>query len=648
MILNSVTENAKPRTHPLSYPSGLWRCPATGVIIPKTPWRNLQLRQQVFAATAASAEERELWYGRCQESPLLWLNLFAFTYLVKEIDADGIERPAKHPFIPFITWPVQDDGIMQLVECIESGEDAIIDKSRDMGASWIVCALADWYWLFRPDSHSLLVSRVEDLVDAPGDPDTLFWKIDFLNRNLPPWMLPTLEPGAYQRGGSCRSHMSLKRDDTNSTVMGQATTAHVGRAGRKTFVVFDEMAAIQHATAAWQSAADTTACRIGNSTPLGPGTEFTKQRNHGLATGSPRVVVFDYSDHPGKGGGREWRIDEDGSRTGIVGLGYWWSPWFEAEWKRRQDPMDMAQNILHHHTTSGDLFFNSTVVTQHAQLHGRDPRRCEVLERTGKKDGEPEYYFVDDPQGRWYCWFEGERPPAERNFVGFADLGKGMGASNSVCAWMDVEDGAIAAEFVDPIISTHDMAEEVAIAGKHLFNGDYDMALLGWEVNGPGEDWHKDLLRHDYTFLYHRRQVGRRVEKRTKEYGWRSGRKEKRVLLTRLRRAMTRGGEEDGVTIRSRLGLGEMLEYRYFDDGSIGPSRTYKGNPMADETSGAREAHGDRVVAYAGVVLMRSEVAKFERPIEGDRPGTFGHFLEMGDILDKDDEIEQLLEGADE
>ena len=95
---------------------------------------------------------------------------------------------------------------MTLVSCVDQGNDAIIDKSRDMGASWLCVAIAAWYWLFRPDAQVLLVSRVEDLVDRRGDPDCLMWKIDYMLDNLPDWMLPT-DRREFQIGGRYRRHL---------------------------------------------------------------------------------------------------------------------------------------------------------------------------------------------------------------------------------------------------------------------------------------------------------------------------------------------------------------------------------------------------------------------------------------------------------
>lgn len=602
-----------PQSHPLDHPLDR-RCPITGELLPSSLDEALILRPLRIKACAQSEAKQVREMELCAASPLYWINWWVWTFNVKAIDPSGREKPAQSQHVPFITWPVQDRSILDTVECIEAGEDVISDKSRDMGESWKYVAIADWHWLFKDNSTPLLVSRIEDLVDKAGDPDCLFWKIDYINRWLPAWMLPGPSEW-FQRDGRCRNHLHLENPENGASIDGQATTGHVGRGGRRTFVLFDEMASIQQARAAWQSAADTTACRIGNSTPIGPGTEFTKQRNNGIRTGRPRVLTVGYWDHPHKGRGREWRTDDDGSMTGISGRGYWWTPWFQNEVERRQDPQDIGQNILIDHVTSGRGVFSTVIVTRHLQQHGRDPVRCEI-------DGDR---FVEDDNGRWYVWCDldgsGRVKGGDRtNFVGFADPSYGIGAANAAVAFMDRETGVVAAEYVDPHTTPADLAIEMTVAGRHIFGGQTGYAFLGWETNGPGESLFIDFNRLAYPFVYCQRATDTAREERTKRYGWTSDRRRKRILCSALGRALTRSQ----VTICSKPGLGEMLDYVYFDDGSIGPGH------LADEMTGAREAHGDRVIAYAGCVLMRAEAPSYEEAAFEFKRGTLGEIAGHG------------------
>lgn len=553
----------------------------------------------------------------CAQSVLLWMNLFAWTYNVKVVDDDGREVPSQVQHVPFVTWPVQDAAMTDLLDGVDRGYDVLIDKSRDMGASWLCITLATWMWLFRDNTQGLLVSRIEDLVDRRGDPDTMFWKIDYLLSNLPDWMLPCPRKCIGTKG-EYRTHLQLVNPANGSTISGQATTGHVGRGGRRTFVVFDEMAAMQNANDAWRSAADTTSCRIANSTPIGPGTEFSRLRTQGITHDSPRVMTLGYWDHPQKGQGREWRQDEEGEKTGIAGRWYWWTPWFDEQCKRRSDSADIGQNILIDHTTSGDLFFNASIVTKHKQAHGKPARRYEIAE---KGSG---FVFEEDDHGRWFLWteLESKMPKVDTNYIMFADISHGKGSSNSVLAVLDAESGEIVGEFADPNITPHDFAEEASRAGKGVWAGAYGEAFLGWEVNGPGESWYEEIRRLDYDHIYFQRTTGQKTDKKSRRYGWRSDRRTKRIILSALLRAVTR----DEVIIRSEDGIKEMLEYVYYEDGSIGPGT------MRDERTGARESHGDRVIAYAGCVYLRGEAPRFEETTPTFQPGTAGDILNHAEV----------------
>lgn len=612
----SVT-GLQPLLHPLNHP--LWRtCPLTGKRIVADQTANLQVRYATLAEAQSSKAVQDDEREACEASLIYWLNAFVWTFQVKWwVDAEGREMNLARA-VPFISWPVQDFCLNELVECVTKGIDAIIDKSREMGASWLVIALACWYWLFHDDSHILFASRIEDLVDTAGDPDTLFWKFDFILQNLPWWMLPCPLRDLTLGNRKNRRDLQIVNPLNRSTVRGTASHAHIGRGGRRRLIVFDEMSAMDNQEASWNSAADTTSCRIGNSTPLGPGTQFTKLRNKGLKLNNPKVITLMYWDHPAKGKGREPAVDNDGTITSMAGRQYQDTPWLR--WRlTRGDAIDIAQNVMADHIGSGETFFTPAIITQHMRKWAMEPTRCE-LEETNEGWG-----FTETESGRWFVWFELDefgRPDQNTNYCAFSDVSAGRGSSNTTIAVMDRETGFIGAEFVDAYVSHQDLAKEVAVSGEHVFGGQVGWMFYGWEVNGPGESFYHDMLDQDYPFLYRKRLLGQVRDRRTMDYGWRSDRRGKRILCAGLQRAM--GREE--VRIPSRPGLEEALEYVYFDDGSIGPGT------LLDKTTGARESHGDRVIGYAGAVFMRREAPHFEPESESYPEGSYGDLLDHADV----------------
>lgn len=567
------------------------------------PLAIVQFRQRILKATA---EERPHLRAAFAADFAAWCDATAWTFRVKEVGDDGRERPVRQPHVPFMLWPCQRRAAREVIEGIEAGRDVVIRKSRDMGASWLVSAIAVWGWMFK-GWQSLLVSRVEDLVDRSGDPDSLFWKLDYLLESQPTWLLPCA-PDALAKGGQFRQHMVLRHPTSGATITGQASTEHIGRGGRRTFVLFDEFAALDNAAAAWRSAADCTSCRVANSTPIGAGSEYSRLVSTARTRGEPRLVELMYHDHPEKGAGAQHRIDDDGSVTGFAGSPFVWTPWL-AEQVRRRDRVDLAQNVFAESVGSGAAFFPSHIVTAHRDRHGAEPRRCEV-----RRDR-----LVPEPQGRWRVWGE---PSRTAEYVAFIDPSHGTGSANSAVCVMDALARRVVAEFVDPNIATYDLALEVANAMRRVWRGKR-ATLVGWETNGPGAALQHDFDRAQYPAIYRQRQTGTTSERATRRVGWTSTKRAKRALLGDLSRAIAQGE----VEIPSMDSLDEMLEYVILDDGSI------EAGSRRDETSGAREAHGDRVIALAGALMLCAEVGG---PIEDEpqySPDTLGSILRHDDVM---------------
>jgi len=87
--------------------------------------------------------------------------------------------------VPFVLFPKQAEFIDWLVERWKGREDGLVEKSRDMGLSWLCVSIAATLWLFNPGIVIGFGSRKEEYVDRIGDPKSLFWKLrEFIN-NLP-------------------------------------------------------------------------------------------------------------------------------------------------------------------------------------------------------------------------------------------------------------------------------------------------------------------------------------------------------------------------------------------------------------------------------------------------------------------------------
>ena len=164
----------------------IWKSKITGkygklyAAVPKDLKANLLFRQRILEESYADPEVGEAIKEFCRDDILFFINTFCWVY-----------EPRSRSVIPFLTWEFQDETITRIVELL-GNKDVILEKSRDMGASWMVLTIFFWQWCFHPYSAMGLVSRTEDAVDKSDDPDTLMWKLDFHLRNLPSFLKPEL------------------------------------------------------------------------------------------------------------------------------------------------------------------------------------------------------------------------------------------------------------------------------------------------------------------------------------------------------------------------------------------------------------------------------------------------------------------------
>jgi len=120
----------------------------------------------------------------CAADFFFYLNTFAWTINPK--------RGYRRKKIPFISYPYQDDGFDVALDSLDELFDISIEKSRQMGVSWMLAALIEWCWHFRAGQNFMMLSRSDEYVDKSDEPKSLFWKIDYIRTNLPSWLLPVV------------------------------------------------------------------------------------------------------------------------------------------------------------------------------------------------------------------------------------------------------------------------------------------------------------------------------------------------------------------------------------------------------------------------------------------------------------------------
>lgn len=258
----------------------------------------LKERIKIQDAGGRSAEARKNIFYLCQqpdnpaEGCIFFIENFGWTFNPK--------MTLKH--FPFILFECQKRAIRQIVEHIDKGRDIFIEKSREMGVSWLVfCYIALWYWLFREGANGLLGSYKEKLVDDRSI-DSLFGKLDYALANLPDWMMP----GNFVMKKH-RTKLKLANPENGNVITGDTMNPNFGRGSRKTFIMFDELAFWDYAKDAWESAGDATNCRIANSTPNGYD-YYAMLRESGID-----VLTLHWREHPLKD--EQWYAYECMRRT---------------------------------------------------------------------------------------------------------------------------------------------------------------------------------------------------------------------------------------------------------------------------------------------------------------------------------------------
>ena len=208
--------------------------------------------------------------------------------------------------MPFILFPRQVEFIEFLYECWQDGEAGLVEKCRDVGASWLCCCFAAWMWIFVEGSSVGFGSKKEILVDRLGDMDSLFEKIRLTFDNLPSFFLPV---GFKQKEHA--TYMKIISPASNSSITGAAGDG-IGRGGRSSIFFKDESAHYDRPEKIEAALSDNTDVQIDISSVNGTASVFYKKRQSGIIwergkempKGQIRVFIFDWRDHPAKT--QEW------------------------------------------------------------------------------------------------------------------------------------------------------------------------------------------------------------------------------------------------------------------------------------------------------------------------------------------------------
>lgn len=259
--------------------------------IPRELKENIQFRMKLHSYLAEDVEAQKCYMGLCLVKPQIAFDTALFTY--------DPRQPMGLKNRPFILRPKQSIMVDALKDAIENQHNLIVDKSREEGATEVICKMFALYWWLKPQVYFLVGSRKEDLVDRSveykdgrliGPHQTLFHKIMYGICNLPVWVsINTTKKNCF-----------LQNLENNSMIEGESTNESFGAGNRATAVLVDEVARIEPDVAQYiiDNIQDTTPCAIFNSTHFrwGSGHPYAKL----LRSNKIKTITLGFEDNPEK------------------------------------------------------------------------------------------------------------------------------------------------------------------------------------------------------------------------------------------------------------------------------------------------------------------------------------------------------------
>ncbi|MCW4048266.1 MAG: hypothetical protein NWE89_00885 [Candidatus Bathyarchaeota archaeon] len=553
---------------------------------------NLKFRAKIHKRVIDDPSYADVMRDACAIDPIFYVNTFGYTY---------DSRLAPFTKLPFLLYPFQEEGLLELLRAIEPpGYDLFVEKTRDMGASWLCVLAFEWMWHFSPKLGAptfIMGSRDATYVDDAENDKALFWKIDYFHEHQPAWLMPK----GYDKEQH-RHKMKMVNPENGALITGETTTKNFARGARATAILLDEFAAVEKGHSIMPSTLAATRCRIFNSTPQGTSNAYYDVRCTNI-----KKLIFHWRDHPVKNVGM-YRTNTDGTLRVIDHEGYpadykpildgkLRSPEYDDH-ESRSSARQMAQEWDIDYLGSGHQFFASSAIQEVIRKFARppilignlkyDPVTGELLAFREEQDGHVHLWCLLDGDGRI-----GE----SRRFVLGGDISAGTGSSNSTLAAYDEATHEKILEYANPYIRPEEFARQAVAIAKWL-NG----ALLIWENNGVGRQFGSRVVELGYGNIYYRRREDTVVQEMTQIPGWASTRETKLSLFEQYRSVIEKGE----LANRSKIALEETLEYVFNTAGGVSHSREFD---KADPT-GAKTNHGDRVVAdalaYRGLTERRT------------------------------------------
>lgn len=214
-------------------------------------WRRrlILYRDSVHGAADKGGKARQLELDRCEASDKYFLAVYGWMFEPRDYaDPDYPDKGWRQwALIPPQVWLL--DEINEALRHPSPLGDLLVEKSRDMGATWTFCGWVAHRWLFdRNFTAGLMSYREVEVVE--DHPDSMLFKVKAVLGlesqvpGLPPWMFPELSRGGdfFVRKKELDHRATLAHPTRTNFLRGETTTEYSGVGNRTYARLHDEAA----------------------------------------------------------------------------------------------------------------------------------------------------------------------------------------------------------------------------------------------------------------------------------------------------------------------------------------------------------------------------------------------------------------------
>lgn len=321
-ILKVTGSSPVSATHNMELPIKTISAETQKVLLDNALDDRVQLQALINENNPKFLENRAVVKSLCADDFCYWCNMTAW---LQDPEAESYENKD----IPFLLYVYQEDAARHIIKAIEKGYDIPIEKTRNMGLSWLIVAIFVWGWHFK-HWDCLLGSEKAEKVDKRGDMGTLIEKCRYIIENQPEWLMPHLEEKQQNKT------MLLVNPEHGAKIKGDSNSTKFGRGDRSKVILLDEFSAWEKTDkAAYTSCSATAKCRVVLSTPneRGKNCWYYQVINAAKKKNLPYLRIH-WTMNPIFAEGLTY--DENGKPT---------SPWYENEKLRAVTPQEISQEL---------------------------------------------------------------------------------------------------------------------------------------------------------------------------------------------------------------------------------------------------------------------------------------------------------------